>query len=107
MRCDCLFSLRAVGDWVLGMVERTDERKIVLVVVKDRTRETLHSIIDKFVLPGSIIHTDMWGGYVGVERLPGKYFEHKTLCHDREFGRESAKDIRCTRHRSASGTSAR
>ncbi|CAB9509178.1 Inherit from opiNOG: protein Hydra magnipapillata [Seminavis robusta] len=73
---------RVKGSWVLGMVERTPDRRMVLLVVDDRTKKTLEHAIKTFVHPGSIIHTDMWKGYIGLERLG---YTHKTLCHKYEF----------------------
>ncbi|CAB9509658.1 Inherit from opiNOG: protein Hydra magnipapillata [Seminavis robusta] len=73
---------RVKGSWVLGMVERTQERRMVLLVVSDRTRKALEHAIMTFVHPGSTIHTDMWKGYISLERLG---YTHKTLCHKYEF----------------------
>ncbi|CAB9504074.1 Inherit from opiNOG: protein Hydra magnipapillata [Seminavis robusta] len=73
---------RVKGSWVLGMVERTQQRRMVLLVVADRTRKTLEHAIMTFVHPGSTIHTDMWKGYLSLERLG---YDHKTLCHKYEF----------------------
>ncbi|CAB9518305.1 Inherit from opiNOG: protein Hydra magnipapillata [Seminavis robusta] len=73
---------RVKGSWVLGMVERTQQRRMVLLVVPDRTRKTLEHAIMTFVHPGSTIHTDMWKGYLSLERLG---YDHKTLCHKYEF----------------------
>ncbi|CAB9505358.1 Inherit from opiNOG: protein Hydra magnipapillata [Seminavis robusta] len=73
---------RVKGSWVLGMVERTAERRMVLVVVDSRDKKTLEHSIKTFVHPGSTIHTDMWKGYIGLERIG---YTHKTLCHKYEF----------------------
>lgn len=54
---------RVEGVWVVGGVERTEERKMFLVSVPDRCKDTLHLILKNFIKPGSIIHTDMWKGY--------------------------------------------
>lgn len=73
---------RVKGSWVLGMVERTAERRMVLLVVDERDKITLENAIRSFVHPGSTIHTDMWKGYIGLERLG---YDHHTLCHEHEF----------------------
>eukprot|EP00797_Seminavis_robusta_P003708 Sro1235_g255020.1 Inherit from opiNOG: protein Hydra magnipapillata (276) ;mRNA; r:19305-20132 len=73
---------RVKGSWVLGMVERTQQRRMVLLVVPDRTKKTLEHAIMTFVHPGSTIHTDMWKGYISLDRLG---YDHKTLCHKYEF----------------------
>ena len=51
------------GCWILGGVERTQDRKAFLIEVPDRTADTLLSIIQKYVLPGSIIYTDCFRSY--------------------------------------------
>jgi transposase-like protein/predicted nucleic acid-binding Zn ribbon protein len=73
---------RVEGVWVLGMVERTAARKIVLVKVPNRSGETLHDLIKLHVLPGSIIHTDGWRGYLGID---SHGYIHRTVNHSVEF----------------------
>jgi transposase-like protein len=70
------------GVWVLGMVERTNERRIRLTVVDDRTKETLKQKIQNNIFKGSIIHTDCWKGYNG---LGSTFNEHKTVNHSKGF----------------------
>jgi transposase-like protein len=52
------------GVWVFGIVERTKERKIVLVPVLDRTKETLISILKTYADPRSNIYSDQFKSYV-------------------------------------------
>ena len=54
---------RVDGVWVLGGVERTDERRCFLVIVDTRDAETLETAIRQFVRTGSIVITDCWKGY--------------------------------------------
>lgn len=54
---------------MIGGVERTKERKIFLVRINDRSAETLLAVINEHVLPGSIVHTDMWKSYDGIGDL--------------------------------------
>lgn len=54
---------RVIGTWVVGLVERTVDRKIILIPVIQRDKDTLHSIIIKYVKKGSILMTDGWKGY--------------------------------------------
>ena len=72
---------RVEGVWVLGLVERTVERKILFVLVKNRKKETLTTIIRQFVYPGSIVYTDCWKGYTEIH----KYYEHHTVNHSIGF----------------------
>jgi transposase-like protein len=74
---------RVDGVWVVGGVERTLERRIFLVEVQERTKETLFEIIQRHVNPGSIIHTDLWRGYTGLRLING--YQHHTVNHSMEF----------------------
>jgi transposase-like protein len=69
---------RVEGVWVLGGVERTDDRKMFLSSVPDRSTETLMNIIVRHVHPDAIILTDLWRGY---NRLSELGFEHRTVNH--------------------------
>ena len=70
------------GVWVVGGIERTAEKMVFVCMVADRTKETLHRVIERHVAPGSILHTEMWKGYVGVEQLG---FRHRTVNHAQTF----------------------
>ena len=70
------------GVWVLGMVEKSERRRIVLVVVDNRTKETLNSRIVTHVNKDSIVHTDCWKGYTNLKDL---VFQHKTVNHSKGF----------------------
>ena len=59
-------------------------KKTLFFVLPDRTKETLHRFIVENVLPGSMIFTDEWRGYNGLDE---KGFVHKTICHQRRFSR--------------------
>jgi len=61
---------------VVGVVERGG--KVAALVTKDAKRSTLHPIIQEFVLPKSMIYTDEWKAYDGLE---GKGYEHKRIYH--------------------------
>jgi hypothetical protein len=73
---------RVEGVWILVGVEKTEERKIFIETIPDRTRETLHEVISRHVLPGSIIHTDFWKSYLGVEDLG---MRHGRVNHSQNF----------------------
>jgi transposase-like protein len=70
------------GVWIVGGIERTEEKKCFVKVVENRTAETLHEIIRNHVAPGSIVHTDMWRGYTGIEELN---VTHRTVNHSENF----------------------
>ena len=53
------------GVWVLGMVERTACKRIVLILVKDRNSNTLKALLKKkHFAPWSIIFKNKWKGYL-------------------------------------------
>jgi ssDNA-binding Zn-finger/Zn-ribbon topoisomerase 1 len=70
---------RVEGVWILGGVERTEERRIFLVAVPDRTKETLVNILERHILPGSVVITDLWKGYTNLSEC--LEVEHKTVNH--------------------------
>lgn len=79
---------RVEGVWVVGGIERTEEKKCFVVVVPDRSAETLLNIISEHVLPGSIVHTDLWKGYQGMEGMEGMEemnLSHLTVNHSKNF----------------------
>lgn len=60
----------------------TPERKCFLVVVPNRTADTLTTIIRRFVRPGSTIYTGCWAGYNNLESLG---YVHRTVNHSQTF----------------------
>jgi len=71
------------GAWVVGGVERTEERRIFMVEVENRNAETLAEVISTYVAPGSIIHTDCWRGYSFLSQFDR--IEHRTVNHSEFF----------------------
>ena len=71
------------GAWVFGGIERTEEKKVFITHVADRSAKTLLEAIQKFVRPGSIIYSDMWREYNGITERLG--FEHLTVNHSIGF----------------------
>jgi len=75
---------RVTANWVIGMVERTPQRRCAMVVVHKRDAGVCTEIIQKCVKPGSIIHSDSWGGYNPLNKM-GKDYKHYKLNHSKEF----------------------
>jgi ISXO2-like transposase domain len=71
------------GVWVIGGVERTEERLMFAEVVDRRDTQTLMNVISRHVAEGSIVHTDMWRGYAQLEDLLN--VEHRTVNHSEHF----------------------
>jgi transposase-like protein len=62
------------------MVEKTPLRRIILIPVKKRDGRTLLPLIQKYILPGSIIRTDKWRGYNGLSSVG---FAHLSVNHSK------------------------
>jgi ISXO2-like transposase domain len=71
------------GVWVVGGVERTNERLMFAEVVERRDTQTLIDVISRHVVEGSIVHTDMWGGYARMEDL--LVIQHRIVNHSQHF----------------------
>lgn len=74
---------RVDGVWVVVGVERAEARRVFCVPVPDRSAETLGNIIRAHVAPGSVVHTDGWRGYSGIETTLG--LEHRVVNHSVGF----------------------
>ena len=48
------------GRWIFEGREKNDKSKIFIVPVDNRNKKTLIPIIQKYIKPGSIIHSDCW-----------------------------------------------
>jgi len=70
------------GVWIIGGIERTEQKWCFLIKVQKRDEETIKDILDKYVEKGSIVHTDCWKGYLNIDELG---FEHKTVNHSENF----------------------
>ena len=72
------------GQWVFGAIER-DTGFCFLQVVKDRTQETLEELIQKWILPGSIIMSDGWAYYANIENIDDGIYLHEVILHKNNF----------------------
>ena len=73
-----------VEQWIFGGW-CDDSRTGFLVPVADRSAATLLPLIRRYIRPGSIIHSDMWQAYRGVQAMEDMDYNHRTVCHDRHF----------------------
>ncbi|MGP8174996.1 MAG: IS1595 family transposase [Terracidiphilus sp.] len=62
---------------VVGVVERGG--KVVAITASDASRKTLHGIAKEYILPDSILYTDEWSGYAGLEKVNG--YQHRRVNH--------------------------
>jgi hypothetical protein len=80
---------RVNGVWVVGGVERTEERRMFAATVLKRDEPTLTDVIRRFVLPGSTIYTDCWKAYkFDKENIS---MRHYTVNHSENY-KETAPD---------------
>lgn len=87
---ECLTSRRKYNrghavqsSWVLGGVERTEERRVFMVRVPDRSADTLIPILAAHIRPGYIVYSDMWRAYSCLTEKTG--LRHGTVNHSRNF----------------------
>ncbi|KCZ81986.1 hypothetical protein H312_00629 [Anncaliia algerae PRA339] len=64
------------------MLERTPNKKILLIPVPNKNAETLNNIIKRQVYFESIIFIDSWKGYVNIKN---EFSSHKAIYHSLEF----------------------
>lgn len=74
---------RVEGVWVVCGIERTREKKTFCIPVEKRDAKTLEDLIKNYVRSGSIIYTDLWKGYTGLNSNLG--FCHKKVNHSQTF----------------------
>lgn len=74
---------RVEGSWVFGGIERTPEKRSFVGTVPDRSADTLISILHRYILPGTIIYSDMWRSYSNIRET--LEFEHLTVNHSINF----------------------
>jgi transposase-like protein len=77
---------RIEGTWVIGGIERTCERKFFVRAVENRNHDTILEVLSAHVLPGSIVHSDCWKGYLGIDE--DLRVEHRTVNHKEGFNDE-------------------
>ncbi len=64
---------------VVGMVERNEPGRVVALIANDATKKTLHGIAKEYILPDSIVYTDEWPSYQGLEKVNG--YQHRRVNH--------------------------
>ncbi|HRP37607.1 MAG TPA: IS1595 family transposase [Candidatus Dojkabacteria bacterium] len=68
--------------WVFGILDRAT-REARAFVVKDRSSETLLTLIKEHVKPEVVVYSDGWQGYSRLEELG---FDHRKVNHSQTFG---------------------
>ena len=70
------------GQWVFGGREKNDKTKVFMIPVHNRKQETLIPLIQKWIKPGTIIHSDCWKSYNKLGKLG---YTHLTVNHSKHF----------------------
>lgn len=70
------------GVWVLLMIESSERKRVKLVVVEDRKKDTLHAILKSSIKEDSVVYTDGWRGYNDLE---DSFKSHRTVNHSKHF----------------------
>ena len=74
---------RVEGVWVIGGVERTNNRLMFAEAVEKKDTDTLMEVISRHVACGSIVHTDLWKAYSQLENQFN--VQHRTVNHSKHF----------------------
>ena len=79
---------RVEGVWVFGAVEaNTDKRRCIVFEVERRNRQTLIPLIQKYIKPETMLHSDGWAVY-NTEHLEQLGYMHESVNHTIEYVRE-------------------
>ena len=81
-KCKYYWGHRVEGQWVFGGWEKYNKQQIFMIPVNNRKAKTLIPIIKKWILPGSIIHSDCWKAYNSLKNFSST---HVTVNHSKEF----------------------
>ncbi|KAG0437569.1 hypothetical protein DMUE_3613 [Dictyocoela muelleri] len=66
------------GFWILGAVERSNDRRIILKCFKNRSMNELECFLKTFVKIDSVIFSDGWRGYSNIKNF---FIDHKVVNH--------------------------
>ena len=68
---------RREHSWIFGAVERETGATVVFTV-PNRSAKQLLPLLNRWILPGSIIVSDMWKAYNGIASM-GNFYTHFNL----------------------------
>jgi transposase-like protein len=71
------------GAWVMVGIERSSLRRAFCTVVERRDADMIQSVVSSNVLEGSIVYTDGWRGYKGLDVACNVV--HRTVNHSKFF----------------------
>ena len=75
--------------WVFGGIERESTRKFAVPLTGEfseadsrrRDKATLLPLIEKYILPGTLIMSDGWKAYEDIALIEGRNYTHKVINH--------------------------
>ena len=70
--------------WIFGGICR-ETKEVFMYAVPDRTVATLLDTIQACIAPGSIIISDVWAPYQGIETMIGMKYTHQMVNHTENF----------------------
>ena len=83
--------------WLFGGIERVSKRRFVVAstgeIEEKRDKATLVPLIQRYILPGSVIYSDCWGAYKGLDDLEGCNYTHFQINHSTNFVDSVNKNI--------------
>ena len=82
----------AKGHWVVGGIER-GSRKCFVVLVPDRTEQTLRNATLRWILPGTHIISDGWRAYANIDTWANGVYTHSVIVHQQHFVDPGDDDI--------------
>jgi transposase-like protein len=70
--------------WAICIVDTSFKPSLgYTTIVTDRSANSIISVINEVVIPGSIIHTDEWKAYSSLNK--SDIYTHQTVCHKYNF----------------------
>ena len=82
--------------WMFGGIERVSKKRFIVPLVDQedqalpRNRETLFPIINKYILPGSVVVSDCWTAY---NTLSEEGYKHWRINHSLNFVDPDDRDV--------------
>ena len=78
--------------WVFGGIERVTKRRFLVALGEGerRNKETLWPLIEKYIVKGSVIVSDKWKAYQGLESLG---YKHLVINHSENFVDPANPDV--------------
>lgn len=70
------------GVWIIGCVERSEKKRIILEAIKKRDCISIDTFFKKYVEKKSTVYSDCWKGYNNLKEID---YNHLTVNHSKNF----------------------